>query len=111
MKRSWLKRNNTPRTRKVKTERQKKGETMSLRKILEELANCYYECGKLGIRIPAKLDLAHQQILALIPKKTRIGELQPKPCPYSEKIKCCTMQDYARNEAISEITHNLTKEE
>ena len=67
---------------------------MSLRKILEELANCYYECGKLGIRIPAKLDLAHQQILALIPKKKETAGFAHKNMEWAKRV--------GRNQAIDE---------
>ena len=51
--------------------------------------------------------LAHHEILALLPKKKEIKELKSKPCPYSDKIKCCTMQDYARNQCIDDIKEVL----
>ena len=38
----------------------------SIREILEELALCYYECGKAKVLLPAKIDQAESQIKALI---------------------------------------------
>ena len=60
--------------------------------------------------IKKDVDQAIQEILALLPKKKEIKELKSKPCPYSEEIKCCTMQDYARNQCIDEMKQKLEGE-
>jgi len=35
-------------------------------------------------------------------RKITLKKLKSKPCPYS-KIDCCTMQDYSRNQLITEL--------
>ena len=91
----------------------KKGVLMSLRKILEEYRINIHLChtcineDTLIKRQREFTDQAHQEILALLPKKKEIKELKSKPCPYSDKIKCCTMQDYARNQCIDDIKEVL----
>ena len=88
----------------------------NLRKILEEYRINIHLChtcineDTLIKRQREFTDLAHQQILALLPKKVRLEELKAKPCPYSEEIKCCTMQDYARNQCIDEMKQKLEGE-
>jgi hypothetical protein len=47
--------------------------------------------------------LARQYLKVEMPKKITIEEVKPKPCPYSETIKCCTIQDYARNQALHDF--------
>ena len=46
------------------------------------------------------LNLAQQYLKAEMPREITIEEVKPKLCPYSETIKCCTAQDYARNQAL-----------
>ena len=92
---------------------------MSLRKILEETFGQIEWQGSGGSNEPVvtykvvlnqeQLNLAHQQILALIPKKKAS---EPVYNGRSELIRYDpTTKEIAYNEAISEITHNLTKEE
>jgi len=71
---------------------------MSLRKILEEYRNTTELNKELGI------DLAHQQILALLPKKISHKD----SCDYEAWSCTCGASDF--NQAIDEITHNLTKD-
>ena len=76
---------------------------MSLRKILEELASNIRK----GFDTEPTLSLAHQQILALIPKR------KDDTC-FCDSMKVCNCDIKEResfNACISEITHNLTKEE
>ena len=74
---------------------------MSLRKILEELCRKSHQAKGTDSYYPF-IDLAHQQILALIPKKIRCK------CMNAGQGQCRYCERY--NEAISEITHNLTKD-
>ena len=47
-----------------------------------------------------------EAMLKAVPEKVEIIDLESKPCPYSN-ITCCTMQDYARHEAIDYMTKNI----
>ncbi|MFA5724519.1 MAG: hypothetical protein WC979_09770 [Candidatus Pacearchaeota archaeon] len=48
-----------------------------------------------------------EELDKVLPKETSIEEVIPQPCPYSQIIKCCTMQDYARNVAIRDCKQAL----
>ena len=85
---------------------------MSLRKILEELTdksvnNILDFSTASGFK--RDIDLAHQQILALIPKKKEgiIALLDKNGKKY---YKTEQLPQAYWNEAIDEITHNLTKD-
>ena len=71
-----------------------------LRKILEELLKSKYDFRDNRVK-EKQIDLAHQQILDLLPKKIT-----------EEDLGVGEDMDYAKhfNQAISEITHNLTKD-
>ena len=48
-----------------------------------------------------------QVFLGMLPEEITIKKLKSKPCPYSDKIKCCTMQDYCFNSAIQEYKRRV----
>jgi len=63
------------------------------REILEEL--CHNTMGNPPYRIDQALSALRECVLA---KKIT------KPCPYSD-IKCCTMQDYSKNQVLQDIAN------
>ena len=75
----------------------------NLRKILEELVFKYIPHD--GVYAESDIDLAHQQILALIPKKKVVNEYNLSPNP--DMINDTEVRRQSFNQAISEITHRL----
>ena len=76
----------------------------NLRKILEELVrNCEGICGEEYLEFRDSSAKAHQQILALIPKKKDDTCF----CDSMKRCNCDIKERESFNQAIAEITHRL----
>ena len=80
--------------------------TPTPREILEELCGYQWDC--LDARVSAKEDewggreYIDEALSAL--RECVLAKKITKSCPYSN-IKCCTMQDYSKNQALQDIAN------